>query len=228
MTIPVIEVEDLVKRYDGRSVVLNGVSFSVGEEEFVTVYGKSGCGKTTLLNIIGGLDRPTSGSVRIDGQEISELSEDELSQLRLHKIGFVFQDFNLLADLTVRENVALPLRFSGKQNWAKVDMLLEKFDISHISNELTSMISGGEAQRTAIARAMVNEPKILLADEPTGNLDSDNTQNIIDMFDQARTAFGTTTVLATHDHDLTGRATSMILLDSGRAEWHPRTASEGP
>ncbi|MBN1677636.1 MAG: ABC transporter ATP-binding protein [Candidatus Thermoplasmatota archaeon] len=221
MSGPVIRVEDLVKRYDGRTAVLDGVSFSVEEGEFVIVYGKSGCGKTTLLNMIGGLDRPTSGSVRIDGQDISGLSEDALSQLRLRKIGFVFQDFNLLTDLTVRENVALPLRFSKKGDGGRVDKLLREFDIYHIADELARRISGGEAQRTAIARAMVNEPRILLADEPTGNLDEDNTQNIMDMFHQARSAFGTTTVLATHDLDLAERSTSMMLLESGRAEMRP-------
>ena len=149
----VIDVKDLVKKFNGRSAVLDGVSFSVAEGEFVMVFGKSGCGKTTLLNILGGLDRPTSGNVIIDGQDIVDLSEDDLAKLRLAKIGFVFQDYNLLMDLTVRENVALPLRFSRKKDGGRVDSLLDKFDITHIANETANKISGGEAQRAAIARA---------------------------------------------------------------------------
>src|SRR5512136_2763102 len=111
----VIEVKDLVKKYDGRSTVLDGISFVVGKAEFVMIQGRSGCGKTTLLNILGGLDRPTSGRILIEGQDITDISEDELARLRLEKIGFVFQDYNLLENLTVRENIGLPLRFSRKR-----------------------------------------------------------------------------------------------------------------
>jgi len=212
MTEPVIEVKDLVKRYDGRSTVLDGVSFSVDEGEFVTVYGKSGCGKTTLLNIIGGLDRPTSGSVRIDGIDIVGLSEDEIAGLRLQKIGFVFQDFNLLLDMTVRENIALPLRLSGRRDDAKVNSLLERFDIGDIGDESARRISGGEAQRTAIARAVVNDPRTILADEPTGNLDAENTAKVLAMFHSIRDEYRTTVVLATHDSDLATHATKTINL----------------
>ena len=218
MTENVIEVADLVKKYNGRSAVLDGVSFSVGAGEFVTVYGKSGCGKTTLLNVLGGLDRPTAGSVKIDGQDLGPMTEDDLAKMRLEKIGFVFQDFNLLLDMTVRENVALPLRFSKKRDGGRVDSLLDKFDIKHIAEESANQISGGEAQRTAIARAMANEPKIILADEPTGNLDRENTENVMRMFEIARIDFGTTVVLATHDSDLSRYATSRVMLDSGRAK----------
>lgn len=217
MAANVIEVKDLVKKYNGRTAVLDGVSFAVDEGEFVMVYGKSGCGKTTLLNILGGLDRPTSGEVIIDGQSITDLSEDALAKLRLSSIGFVFQDYNLLEDLTVRENVALPLRFSKKRDGGRVDSLLGRFDIKHLANERANRISGGEAQRTAIARAMMNEPKIILADEPTGNLDSENTANVMDMFDLVRTDFGTTVLLATHDEDLARRATTRVYLRDGKA-----------
>jgi ABC-type lipoprotein export system ATPase subunit len=213
----VIEVKDLVKKYDGRSAVLKGISFAVSEGEFVMIYGKSGCGKTTLLNILGGLDRPTAGDVMLDGKSITDVSEDELARLRLEKIGFVFQDFNLLLDLTVRENVALPLRFSKKKDGGRVNALLEKFDIRHIANETANKVSGGEAQRTAIARAMMNEPRIILADEPTGNLDEENTTNVMDLFSLVRKEFGTTVVVATHDQGLFGRATGRILLKDGKA-----------
>jgi ABC-type lipoprotein export system ATPase subunit len=214
----VIEVKDLIKKYNGRKAVLDGVSFSVDESEFVMIYGKSGCGKTTLLNILGGLDRPTSGSVVIDGESISALSEDELAKMRLEKIGFVFQDFNLLMDLTVRENIALPLKFSGKEDGGRIDTMMEKFDIKPLANETANKISGGEAQRVAIARAMMNEPRIILADEPTGNLDSENTANVMEMFGRVRGEFDTTIILATHDEDLGKSATKRIFLSEGKAE----------
>lgn len=214
----VIEVVDLVKKYDGRSTVLDGVSFSVVAGEFVTVYGKSGCGKTTLLNILGGLDRPTAGSVRIDGQDLAPMTEDALAEMRLEKIGFVFQDFNLLLDMTVRDNVALPLRFSKKQDEGRVDALLDKFDIEHIAEEPANTISGGEAQRTAIARAMMNDPKILLADEPTGNLDDENAANVLAMFERVREDFHATIVMATHRPNLQKAALRAFKLANGKLE----------
>jgi ABC-type lipoprotein export system ATPase subunit len=217
MAATLIEVRDLVKKYNGRKAVLEGVSFSVDKGEFVMVQGKSGCGKTTLLNMLGGLDRPTSGEIEIDGESIVDMSEDELAKLRLDKIGFVFQDFNLLPELTVRENVALPLRFSKKKAGRKVGQLLEKFDIDHLANEKAVKISGGEAQRTAVARAMMNDPMIILADEPTGNLDSENTANVMEMFEMVRREFGTTVLLATHDKELAAHSTKRILLSDGKA-----------
>lgn len=213
MSGPIIDVKDLVKRYDGRSTVLDGISFSVEEGEFVTVYGRSGCGKTTLLNILGGLDRPTSGSVRIEGTDIVGLSEDELARLRLEKIGFVFQDFNLLLDLTVRENIALPMKLAGTLREERVDALLERFDMKAIATESARRISGGEAQRTAIARAIVNEPKVILADEPTGNLDAENTERVISMFESIRDELRTTVVLATHDPNLAQHSTMSVELE---------------
>ena len=213
-----IVVEDLVKRYGDRADVLNGITFSVEAGDFVAVYGRSGCGKTTLLNILGGLDRPSSGSVLIEGTDIVTLSEDDLAKVRLEKVGFVFQDYNLLPDLTVRENVALPLRFSKRKNGDQVAKLLRKFEIEYIADEKANRISGGEAQRTAIARAMTNEPVIVLADEPTGNLDDDNAENVMDMFQLARTEFHTTIVLATHDRNLASEANRRMFLHEGRIE----------
>ena len=217
MAAPVIEVKELVKKYNGRSAVLDGVSFSVDAGEFVMVYGKSGCGKTTLLNILGGLDRPTSGSVVIEGEDISGMSEDQLAKLRLRKIGFVFQDFNLLPDLTVRENIALPLKFAKNMDTSRVPKIMKKFDIDQIADETANRISGGEAQRTAIARAMMNEPKIILADEPTGNLDSENTENVMQIFGLVTRDYGTTIVLATHDKDLAKHSSSRVYLENGKA-----------
>jgi len=213
----VILVADLVKKYNGRSTVLDGVTFTVEPGEFVMIYGKSGCGKTTLLNILGGLDRPTSGEVAIDGRSVVGMSEDALAKLRLEKIGFVFQDFNLLMDLTIRQNVALPSLFSKKQSKDRVEELLKKFGIDKMADEPANRISGGEAQRTAIARAMMNNPRIILADEPTGNLDSENTANVIATFDLVRNDYGTTIVLATHDKELAKHATKRIYLEDGKA-----------
>jgi len=217
MSKKVIEVSQLVKEYDGRPAILDGVSLSIGAGEFVTVYGKSGSGKTTLLNILGGLDKPTSGDVVIDGESIIGFTEDELSRMRLAKVGFVFQDFNLLMDMTVRDNVALPLKFSGNHNLGKVDELLTKFDIAPISGDTVSRISGGEAQRVAIARALINEPKIILADEPTGNLDEDNSRIVVETLQVVARDFGTTIVLATHDKELADYASSIIYLADGKA-----------
>jgi putative ABC transport system ATP-binding protein len=214
---PAVEVLDLVKKYNGREAVLNGVTFSIDSSEFVTVFGKSGCGKTTLLNIIGGLDRPTSGDVRIEGHSTVGMSEDQLARMRLDRIGFVFQDYNLLSDLTVRENIALPLLFSGKKVAKSPDFLMDEFGITEIADETPNRISGGEAQRVAIARAMMNEPKVILADEPTGNLDSENTMNVIDAFKLIVEDFGATILLATHDKDLSRHSSMILLLDSGKA-----------
>jgi len=213
----VIAVKDLVKAYNGKNAVLDGVTFTVDEGEFVMVHGSSGCGKTTLLNIIGGLDRPTSGDVVIDGENIAGLSEDSLAALRLDKVGFVFQDYNLLPDLTVRENIALPLRFSRRKDEGRVDRLLDTFGIKGIADETANRVSGGEAQRAAVARAMTNEPRIILADEPTGNLDEENTENVMGIFGLLRDEFGTTVVMATHDKELAAHATKRIVLSGGKA-----------
>lgn len=214
----VIVVRDLVKTFSDRVEVLDGLTFSIGAGDFVAVYGKSGCGKTTLLNILGGLDSPTSGSVSIDGENVADMSEDELAHLRLSKIGFVFQDYNLIQDLTVRENLELPLKFSKRGNGNHISNLLSKFGIEHIADESAKKISGGEAQRTAIARAMVNEPRILIADEPTGNLDKENAENVMEMFRVACKDFGTTIVLATHDTGIADRASHRMHLEHGKIE----------
>jgi putative ABC transport system ATP-binding protein len=215
-TFPAISVKSLVKGYEGRTV-LDDLTFSIQCGEFVVVHGKSGCGKTTLLNIIGGLDRPTSGDVLIQGESIVRMTEDQLARLRSDKVGFVFQDYNLLDDLTIKENIELPRRFSGKSVARSADALLEMFSISSIRDELPRKISGGEAQRAAIARAMMNEPTIILADEPTGNLDAENTMKVIEAFRLIQKEFGTTIILATHDLDLTKYSTSRISLESGKA-----------
>jgi ABC-type lipoprotein export system ATPase subunit len=218
-----VVVENLAKRYDSRAPILDGISFSINRGEFAVVHGRSGCGKTTLLNILGGLDRPDSGEVMVDGTNLNELSVDALARFRLKRIGFVFQDFNLLGELTIRENVELPLRFSRERDEGRVDMILGEFDIHHIADKYATKVSGGEAQRTAIARAMMNNPRILLADEPTGNLDEENTANVYSMFERARLDFGTTIILATHDTDLARKASKRILLQNGKVNVEGRS-----
>ena len=211
-----ILVKDLVKKYGDKAEVLNGVSFSVEIGDFVAVYGQSGCGKTTLLSVLGGLDRPTSGSVIIDGENIVGLDENDVAKFRLMNIGFVFQDYNLLEDLTVEQNVELPLTLSGKADGDRVGYLLETFGIDHIANDTVNKISGGEAQRAAVARAMANEPKIILADEPTGNLDQENAENVMAMLQVVRKEFGTTVVLATHAKDIARHASRALHLEGGK------------
>lgn len=164
-----VVVRDLVEKYDEKTAVLTGINFSIRTGDFIAVLGRSGCGKTTLLNILGGLDRPTSGVVEIEGESIVEMDENELATLRLQKVGFVFQDCILLNNLTARENIELHMKLSAKRDRNQVDRLQETYGTSHISNETPNKISGGEAQRTAIARAVMNEPSIILAVEPTGN-----------------------------------------------------------
>ena len=211
-----IIVKDLVKRYGDKAEVLNGLNFSVEPGDFVAVYGQSGCGKTTLLSVLGGLDRPTSGLVIINDENIVGLDENDIAKFRLMNIGFVFQDYNLLEDLTVEQNVELPLTLSGKADGGRVEYLLKTFGIDHIAKDTANKISGGEAQRAAVARAMANEPKIILADEPTGNLDEENAENVMAMFQVVRREFGTTVVLATHDQDIARQANRAMRLGGGR------------
>lgn len=209
-----LKVEDIHKRY-GTEEVLRGVSFEVERGQAKVFIGPSGTGKSTLLRCINQLTPPDKGRVFLEGAEVTHHRSD-INRLRA-SIGFVFQDFNLLLDLTVKENIALPLRFSRKKEEGRVKAMLKKFDIEDVANATASRISGGEAQRAAIARAMMNDPKIILADEPTGNLDSDNTENVMEMFGLVREDFGATIVLATHDKELSRHATAKILLENGKA-----------
>ncbi len=215
MATPAIEVHNLVKQFECHFTILKGISFTIDSGEFAALVGRSGCGKTTLLNILGGLDRPTSGDVKIDGDSITGLSQDQLARMRLEKIGFVFQDLNLLTDETVRQNISLPLRFSHKSAPKDVDFMMAELGIEHIADKMPNRISGGEAQRAAIARAMMNKPKIILADEPTGSLDNENASAVVQAFQRVRDDFGTTVLLATHNENVAKNATVRIHLDNG-------------
>jgi putative ABC transport system ATP-binding protein len=209
---------DVVKVYKrGAEEVraVDGVSFRIDAGEFLALIGPSGAGKTTLLQLLGGMDVPTSGSLVIDGEEMSRMSDRALTRLRRDKIGFVFQHFGLLPTLTVAENVALPSLFAPRRRLRRVDDLLERVGVAHRRNHRANELSGGEMQRVAIARALVNAPRILLADEPTGNLDSATSGRILDLFEELRSD-GLTVVVVTHNETLAGRAQRKIRLRDGR------------
>ncbi|MDO1501718.1 ABC transporter ATP-binding protein [Winogradskyella maritima] len=202
-----IQIKDLEKFYkteEVQTIALNKLSFEVKEGEFVTIMGPSGCGKSTLLNILGLLDDPDGGSFIFNGTEVNNYNERKRSELRKHNIGFVFQSFNLIDELTVFENVELPLLYTGvkrTQRKKKVEEVLEKMQIMHRKNHFPQQLSGGQQQRVAVARAVVNNPKLILADEPTGNLDSINGNQVMDLLIDLNEA-GTTIVMVTHsEHD---------------------------
>ena len=202
-----IRINDLRKVYrteEVETIALDNMSLHVKEHEFVAIMGPSGCGKSTLLNILGLLDDPTSGSYLLNGVEVTGLSEDKCCDLRRENIGFVFQNFNLIEELTVFENIELPLENCGMKaslRKMKVEKALKSVLLNHRRNYFPSQLSGGQQQRVAIARAIVNDPKLILADEPTGNLDSRNGLEIMDLLTTLNDA-GTTIVMVTHsEHD---------------------------
>jgi len=185
--------------------VLKGIDLSIEEGELITIMGPSGAGKSTLLHILGTLDRPTEGEVLFEKRKISEIKEDELSLIRNEKIGFVFQFYHLLEDFTVFENVAMPLLIRGikrKETEGKVEKLLSLFELIHRRDHKPQELSGGEQQRVAIARALICEPRIIFADEPTGNLDRKTGAKVIEYLREINEKFGTTIVIVTHDPDI--------------------------
>jgi putative ABC transport system ATP-binding protein len=199
-------------------VALAGVSVAVRKGEFVAVMGPSGSGKSTLLNVIAGLERPTRGTIRVDGEDLSKLDEQALARHRSKRVGMVFQAFNLLPRYRVVENVALPLAFAGtarEERLAKARALLERLGMSARADHRTNELSGGELQRAAIARALVGDPAILLADEPTGNLDSVNGASLIAIFEELH-AHGQTVLLVTHDAAIAAHAERTVRMRDGR------------
>ena len=202
-----IQIKNLNKIYrtdEIETTALNDISIGVKHGEFVAIMGPSGCGKSTLLNIIGLLDNPDSGSFLFNGQEIAHFNERQRSELRKHNIGFVFQSFNLIDELTVYENVELPLIYTGvksDERKERVEAALDKMQIMHRRNHYPQQLSGGQQQRVAVARAVVNKPKLILADEPTGNLDSKNGSEVMELLTTLNEQ-GTTIVMVTHsEHD---------------------------
>lgn len=213
----VLQAQALTKTYQrGREEVraLNNVSFAIARAEFVAVVGPSGAGKTTLLNLMGCMDVPTSGSMRIAGQELHGLSDSRRTRLRREQIGFVFQHFGLMPTLTVAENIALPALFARRRARQRVDELLKIVGLGARRNHRPHELSGGEMQRVAIARALINEPQILLADEPTGNLDSQTGQTILQLFQHLQNQ-GLTIVVVTHNETLSTAAGRRLTLRDG-------------
>jgi putative ABC transport system ATP-binding protein len=216
-----IAVRNLVKtmRNGAREVeIIRGMSFDVPSRQFVAIMGPSGSGKSTLLGLIAGLDAPTSGSITIDGVEITSLRENELAQLRGKKLGFVFQSYHLIPTLTAFENVLLPMEFSGASNGAgaRAQHLLESVGLIDRRDHYPVQLSGGEQQRVALARAFMMKPSVLLADEPTGNLDSENGRHVLELLIRLNQEEGTTLVLVTHDQMLASHAERRIMLRDGR------------
>jgi putative ABC transport system ATP-binding protein len=218
-----VRLEDVTKVYVMDEVevpALRGITLSIARGEFLSMMGPSGSGKSTLMNLIGCLDRPTSGRVIIDGRDVSRLSDDALAEIRRKKIGFVFQQFNLIPRLSALENVALPMWFAGvekNQRLRRAAALLERVGLGERLKHKPTELSGGERQRVAIARALANDPELILADEPTGNLDSKSGDEILDLLESLNRE-GRTIVLVTHDLDYGRRAKRMIRLRDGLIE----------
>jgi len=216
----VIKVRNLRKIYSGAvpTVAIDGVSFDIQEGEFVAIMGPSGSGKSTLMHILGFLDKPTSGSYQFWNREISEFSEQEMAKIRNKKIGFVFQMFNLLPRLNILENIELPLLYSGITKLKRNELVMraiEEISLSHRLSHFPNQLSGGEQQRVAIARALVNDPAVIFADEPTGNLDSESGQRILDIF-QNLNQKGRTIILVTHEEQIAKRARRILYLVDGK------------
>jgi putative ABC transport system ATP-binding protein len=216
-----IVAEDVSRTYDldGVSVeALKGVSLTVGAGDYLALVGTSGSGKSTLMHLLGGLDRPTAGTLLIGGRDVSTLSAPEMARLRNEVIGFVFQSFHLLARTTAQDNVALPLVYRGigrRERRARAAAMLERVGLGHRISHRPNQMSGGEQQRVAIARALVTDPSVLLADEPTGNLDSVTGETVLELLESLN-ADGVAVVLVTHDRDVAARAGRQIVMRDGR------------
>lgn len=216
----VLRTEDLTREYgfgDNKVVALNHVSFSAEEGEFVTILGPSGSGKSTLLHLLGGVDKPTSGKVYIGGQSIYEMKERELTAFRRREIGQIYQFYNLIPVLNVEENICLPMLLDHRQAERKdLDELLDLLGLTERVNHLPSELSGGQQQRVAIGRALISKPKMILADEPTGNLDQKNSREIIKLFRELNEKYGQTILLITHDEKIAEHAERILVIEDGR------------
>ena len=216
----VLRTEDLTREYgfgDNKVIALNHVSFSVEEGEFVTILGPSGSGKSTLLHLLGGVDKPTSGKVYIGGQSIYEMKERELTAFRRREIGQIYQFYNLIPVLNVEENICLPMLLDHRQAERKdLDELLELLGLTERVNHLPSELSGGQQQRVAIGRALISKQKLILADEPTGNLDQKNSREIIKLFRELNEKYGQTILLITHDEKIAEHAERILVIEDGQ------------
>ena len=218
MTVKLANISKVYKMGDNDVVALNGVDLDIAEGEFVAIMGPSGSGKSTLMNILGCLDTPTTGSYLLDNEEVANLSEDVLAKIRNKKIGFVFQNFNLLSRISALENVALPLVYAGVSKTERINRaqeLLKMVGLADRQHHMPNELSGGQRQRVAIARALVNNPKIILADEPTGNLDTKSSVEIMAMFKELYKQ-GKTIILVTHEPDIAENAKRIITVRDGK------------
>lgn len=226
----VITINQLVKVYNAYKAVkgvsaVDSISFSVEKGDFVGIMGPSGSGKTTLLNILSGVDRATSGEVMIDGQDITKLSKDQMALFRRERIGYIFQDFNLLDSLTLQENISLPLildRKSPKEIENKLHTLLKLLGIGELKDKYPYHLSGGQKQKAAAARAIVNEPAVILADEPTGNLDSRSAQQLMETLASLNEELGSTLLMVTHDPLAASYCKRVIFIKDGHVEFEIR------
>lgn len=216
----ILKVENLCKRYgekDTEVVALDNVSFTVEKGEFVAIIGASGSGKSTLLHLIGGVDRPTSGKVFIDGTDIYELNADKLAIFRRRQVGLIYQFYNLIPILNVVENITLPCRLDGKEvKEERLEELLEILNLKNRKEHLPKQLSGGQQQRVSIGRAIVNYPAIVLADEPTGNLDSKASREIIDLLKMSNQKYNQTVIVITHDENIALEADRILTIDDGK------------
>lgn len=216
----ILETKDLCKYYGSGATevrALDGVNMSVESGEFVAIVGTSGSGKSTLLHMLGGLDRPTSGSVTVDGQKLFDLSDEALTIFRRRKIGFVFQAYNLVPVLSVYENIVLPLQLDGRNvDTAFLDDVVQALGLGEKLSSLPNQLSGGQQQRVAIARALAAKPAIILADEPTGNLDSKTSQDVLGLIKVTSQKYAQTTVMITHNEEIAQMADRIVRIEDGR------------
>jgi len=221
MSKPVIEIKNLEKVYEGVVPVhaVNGINLTITEGEFTALKGPSGCGKTTLLNLLGGLDQPTSGTIEIGGVDITTLSENKLIDFRLRNIGFVFQAYNLIPVLSAQENVSFIMLLQDRpkqEREARAQQLLEAVGLKGKEGQRPGQLSGGQQQRVAVARALASKPQFVLADEPTANLDSTSTANLLDIMEKLNKEEGMTFVFATHDDRVIKKARRIISIEDGK------------
>jgi len=216
----IMRIEHLTKTYGtGENAVhaVNDISFSVEKGEFLAIIGPSGSGKSTLLHILGGVDRPTSGSVWVNGQDVYAQDEEQLAIFRRRQVGLIYQFYNLIPVLNVVENITLPVLMDGRKvNDARLNELLTSLGLNSKKKSLPNQLSGGQQQRVSIGRALINAPAVVLADEPTGNLDSKNSQEIVELLKQSNRAYGQTLVVITHDESIALQADRIIALEDGK------------
>lgn len=216
----ILKVENLTKTYgSGENLVhaVDDVSFSVEKGEFVAIVGASGSGKSTLLHLIGGVDRPTSGKIFVDGNDISKMDDDKLAVFRRRQVGIVYQFYNLIPILTVEENITLPCDLDGRGvDRERLEMILDSFGLRARRKHLPNQLSGGQQQRTSIARALINNPSLVLADEPTGNLDSKSSEEVMSMLKMCNQSYGQTVIMITHNLDIAKQADRIITISDGK------------